>query len=139
MDKYLHNHITTRKLTTLIENRTVYTVESSELSIFETYQPVDRVSLTFNVPSIIGMLSGKKIMHFNEMPSFDFIPGESLVVPSGKELIIDFPDATLKNPTQCMVLTIEKDKINEITDKYNEHFVANDKIDGLALDPLKCI
>ena len=134
MNNYLHNHKISRKLTTLIENRTVYTVESSELNIFETYQPIDHVNLTFNAPAIIGMLTGKKIMHFDEMPSFNFIPGESLVVPSGKELVIDFPDASIKNPTQCMVLTIEPAKINEITEKYNEHFITDEKIDGLALD-----
>ena len=134
MDNYLRNHKINRKITTLIENRTVYTVESSELSIFETYQPVDKVNLTFNAPAVIGMLSGKKIMHFDEMPSFNFLPGESLVVPSGKELLIDFPDATLKNPTQCMVLTIEPVKINEITEKYNKHFITDEKIDGLTLD-----
>jgi len=134
MNNFLHNHKINRKLTTLIENRTVYTVESSELSIFETYQPVDNVNLTFNVPAVVGMLTGKKIMHFDEMPSFNFIPGESLVVPSGKELVIDFPEASLKDPTQCMVLTIEPAKINEITEKYNEHFITDEKIDGLALD-----
>jgi len=134
MSKLLHNHHKNRKLTTLIENKTNYTAEYSELSIFETYQPADKIKLTFNFPAVISMITGKKIMHFNNFPSFDFIPGQSIVVPSQKELVIDFPDATLKNPTQCTVLTIDPKKIDQITEQFNDQISLDHKNFDLAID-----
>jgi len=134
MTKLLKTHKSNRKLTSLIENKTVYTAEYSELSIFETYQSTDEVKLTFNFPAVISMLTGKKIMHFNNFPSFDFVPGESIVVPARKQLVIDFPDANMNNPTQCTVLTIDPNKISHITDKFNFQVSMDNQSYGLAID-----
>lgn len=130
MEKILNKHKSNRKLVSLVENRTVYHSEFSELSIFETHQVAKEVSLEFNAPIIASMLTGKKIMHPKGLDSFEFLPGESLVVPPNEELLIDFPIASKEDPTQCLALVIDADKINEIAFKFNDKL----KIDGEKAD-----
>jgi len=113
MGHILQRHHNNRTLSTLVENRTVYSSENSELNIFETYQAAEKVHLKFDVPIIASMLTGKKIMHLDGMPAFDFFPGESVVLPPSQEMVIDFPLATLESPTQCLALAIEPAKISE--------------------------
>lgn len=96
----LRVHNAERKLTTLIENKTSYGSNSSQLNIFETYKKCSRIGLTFDSPVVVSMLTGKKVMHLEQKPRFDFFPGESVVLPSKKGMVIDFPEATLTNPTQ---------------------------------------
>jgi AraC-like DNA-binding protein len=124
--KILETHKNKRHLTTLVENKTVYHSEFSELNIYETHTAANNVFLQFDTPIIASMLTGKKIMHPKDLPSFEFLPGESLVVPPKEELIIDFPDATKNAPTQCLALAIDSDKINEIVRNFNNKI----EIDG---------
>ena len=123
MNHLLSRHKESRKLTTLVENRTTYNAEYAELNIFETHKHAEQVSLTFDFPVIASMLTGKKIMHLEGMNPFDFFPGESVVMPKNKEMIIDFPLADKNNPTQCLALGIDSHKIDEIVEKFN-HNVA---------------
>lgn len=121
MNHSLARHKETRKLFTLVENRTTYNAEYSELNIFETHKVAERVSLTFDFPVIASMLTGKKIMHLENLPEFDFLPGESVVMPADKEMVIDFPIATKNSPTQCLALGIDPEKISEVALKFNQH------------------
>mgnify|MGYP000026449901 CR=1 FL=1 len=121
MNHLLSRHKESRKLTTLIENRTTYNAEYAELNIFETHKSAEQVSLTFDFPVIASMLTGKKIMHLEGMEPFDFFPGESVVMPTNKEMIIDFPLAEKNNPTQCLALGIDSNKIDEIVEKFNHN------------------
>ncbi len=120
MKNYLTHYENNRQIVSLVENQTLYSSEFAELSIFETSEAVEKVSLVFDYPIIASMLSGKKVMHFKETASFDFLPGESIIVPSNKELIIDFPLATPDSPTRCLALGIAPDKIKEVTDRFLE-------------------
>ncbi|MGJ8664868.1 MAG: AraC family transcriptional regulator [Patiriisocius sp.] len=120
-------HKASRKLYTLVENRTTYNAAYSELNIFETHTIAEQVSLTFNFPVIASMLTGKKIMHLKEKKSFDFLPGESVVMPSNQEMIIDFPIASKENPTQCLALGIDSEKIHEVANKFNEAVLLKDE------------
>ncbi|WP_020529631.1 AraC family transcriptional regulator [Flexithrix dorotheae] len=115
-----------RRLENLVENKTSYTLKSAEMHIFETHQQAERVLLEFNHPVLASMLQGKKIMHLNQMQSFDFLPGESLILPAGEPMCIDFPDAKLKDPTRCLAMTIAEDKIKEIIDFLNENMPKSD-------------
>jgi len=115
----LSTHKNKRHLTTLVENKTVYHSEFSELNIYETHTFAKDVFLQFDTPIIASMLTGKKIMHPKELPFYEFLPGESLVVPANEELIIDFPEATKEKPTQCLALAIDPEKINDIVTKFN--------------------
>ncbi|CAI8228938.1 MAG: Arabinose operon regulatory protein [Formosa sp. Hel1_33_131] len=126
MGSLLFNHKIHRKLTTLIENRTTYNSEYSELNIFETHKVSEKIALTFDFPVIASMLTGKKIMHIDGMPAFDFFPGESVVMPTNQEMIIDFPIASKESPTQCLALGIDATKINNVVENFNE-FVSIEK------------
>ena len=118
LDSTLHNHINYRKIETLVENRTIYSAEFAEMNIYETHKKANQVYLEFDCPIIASMISGRKIMHLKNKATFDFLPGESVVLPAKKKMIIDFPDATLDSPTRCMALGIDSQKIQETIDVY---------------------
>ncbi|MBC6988174.1 AraC family transcriptional regulator [Hymenobacter sp. BT491] len=110
------------KLDTLVENRTVYTLEGFELNIFETHQQASRVPLSMGSLVLTTMLRGKKVMHLPDRPAFDYLPGESVIVGEQQTMEIDFPEATLDNPTQCLAVAIPADTIRHTVDLLNERF-----------------
>jgi AraC-like DNA-binding protein len=59
-------------------------------------------------------------MHLQGNNSFDFFPGESVVLPANETMRIDFPEATRENPTQCLALTLSNEKINSVITYLNE-------------------
>lgn len=120
MNDKLIKHRSLRKIETLVENRTVYSTDFAELNIYETRQKAENVYLEFSYPIIASMISGKKIMHLDHMKQFDFLPGESVVLPANEKMIIDFPTATLEQPTECLALGIAADKIKETVDFFND-------------------
>lgn len=109
-----------RKLQTLVENQTTYTVGQAAMHIFETQQQAERVQLQFNQPVLASMLRGKKIMHLHDHQPFDFLPGESLILPAEEVMQIDFPEAEKDNPTQCLAIAIAEDRVREIITLMNE-------------------
>ncbi len=134
MSRLLHTHQKNRKLTTLVENRTTYSADYAELNIFETHEKAEKVSLTFDFPVIASMLTGKKIMHLDGIPSFDFFPGESVVMPTNKEMVIDFPLAKKGDPTQCLALGIDSHKINEVVDHFNDRVAIENENNNWKLN-----
>jgi len=134
MESLLSHHRNHRKLTTLVENRTTYSADYAELNIFETHAFAEKISLTFNFPIIASMLTGKKIMHIDGFAPFDFFPGESVVMPTNKEMVIDFPVATKENPTQCLALGIDAFKIDEVVEKFNQQVAIENENNTWDLD-----
>jgi AraC-like DNA-binding protein len=108
-----------RRLENLVENRTTYTVANAELNVYETHHYAEEVVLQFNQPVLASMIEGKKIMHLRDQDPFDFLPGESVMMPSNEIMKIDFPEAAMNNPTRCLAMTISPDKIAKIIDDMN--------------------
>lgn len=106
----------------LIENRRIFGGKDVEFSIYDTFEVCERVALTARNPLYCGMITGRKVIHMDEKTNFEFVPDESLVVPSGKTIHIDFPDADLNKPTQCVTVEIDRDKVKEIVDRLNEQY-----------------
>lgn len=102
-----------RRIETLVENRTKYALENAELNVFETQLRSQNVHLCFPYPVLASMIKGKKIMHLSNEPAFKFLPGESVILPSGELMRIDFPEAASNNPTQCLALAINPEMIQK--------------------------
>ncbi|WNH08107.1 AraC family transcriptional regulator [Thalassobellus suaedae] len=134
MRQLLNHHRSHRKLSTLVENRTIYSAEYAELNIYETHTYAEKVSLIFDFPIIASMLTGKKIMHIDGLEAFDFFPGESVVMPTKKEMVIDFPLATQDSPTQCLALGIDTFKIDEVVEKFNQNVTIEKENNNWDLD-----
>lgn len=116
-----------RKLENLVENQTSYTLNNAALHIFETHEQAERVLLQFDKPVLASMLKGKKIMHLRDQQSFNFLPGESLILPPDELMCIDFPEAQSTNPTQCLAMAISEEKIDKVIENMNE---LMPKVDG---------
>lgn len=116
-----------RKLERLVENKTSYTLNNTELHVFETHQQAESILLKFEQPILASMLQGKKVMHLGNNAPFEFLPGESLILPAKELMCIDFPEAKMDTPTTCLAMAIDKDKILEIVNFLNE---SRPKIDS---------
>lgn len=116
------------KLQTLVENRSVFSMANCEMNVFETFQQSERVSLRFPDLVYTAMLRGKKVMHlFDNKHQFDYLPGESVIVPSNEAMVIDFPEASFDTPAQCIALAIDEGKVKKTVDLLNENYGKADE------------
>lgn len=97
-------------------------MNNCELNVFESYEEAYRVPLTFHDFVVTSMVRGKKVMHLPGKPSFDYLPGETVIVPASETMVIDFPEATKDTPTQCIALAVDSRYIHNTMDFLNEHY-----------------
>lgn len=127
-------HYENRKLENHVENRTVHTLKNAELNIFETHLQASQVYLRFPQPVLASMIKGKKIMHLDGSPAFGFLPGESVILPSNEKMVIDFPEASANNPTQCLALALSEEKLQEAVDLLNNRGTKQNGLEWSVMD-----
>ncbi|SNR30774.1 transcriptional regulator, AraC family [Maribacter sedimenticola] len=123
-----------RRLETLVENQTSFTMNNAAMHVFETHEQASSVLLQFEQPVLASMIQGKKIMHLRDYERFDFLPGESLVLPANERMCIDFPEAMSKNPTRCLAMAISEGKINKVLQFMNENMPKDNKEEWGLMD-----
>lgn len=110
------------RLDALVENKLTLSHDVAELHLYETFQRAQLVELEFSSPVLTSMLTGKKVMHIDDLKPFDYLPGESLVLPANMPMKIDFPEATIQSPTRCIALTISEEFIQQTVNHLNEEY-----------------
>lgn len=95
-------------------------MESMALNLFETHEEAMAVDLCLDNPVLASMIQGRKVMHLNQKPGFNFLPGESIIMPANEPMVIDFPDARKNEPTKCLALEIDPAEIQRVADEMND-------------------
>ena len=105
----------------LIENKLTFSGPESELSIYDTYRAASGVGLDADQLMYCGMVTGKKVMHDSDVKHGQiFLPHESYVMPPGKYVEIDFPEANEHEPTTCLTIEIPKERIEIISERMRD-------------------
>ncbi|MGF1687205.1 AraC family transcriptional regulator [Photobacterium japonica] len=100
---------------TLVEHRTAVTGEQAQVCRYDTYLPEDAVRFSVSELTVCAMLTGTKVMHHGDSAQARvFQPGESFVLAGGESVKIDFPDARLAQPTQCLTVEIAREKVQQV-------------------------
>ena len=110
------------QLDNLVEHRRVFNLKDCELNIFETFHKCSNVVLSHNGLVVSSMMRGKKRMTVSRSEKFDFLPGESVIVPEEVTMKVDFPEADEKHPVQCATLSLDWDMVNKNLNFLNETY-----------------
>jgi hypothetical protein len=73
-------------------------------------------------------------MHLKDTAPFEFLTGESVIMPSNEEIIIDFPLADMQSPTQCLALAIDPEKIKKISGMFNQSVQIENENNDWSID-----
>lgn len=115
------------QLQNIIENKTTFTLNNCEFSLYETHKKTEDVKLKFNDLTFTAMLRGKKHMKLeNKSEYFDYFPGETVLVSPGETMVIDFPEAD-ENPSQCIALSFSPDFVEDSLNYINSKFMKVDE------------
>jgi AraC family transcriptional regulator of arabinose operon len=113
------NHYETESL---VEHRKLYKLAHCEVNIFETNEQCGNLDLRYNGLVISSMLRGKKTVGMLNQSRFDFLPGETLILPEGMPINVDFPDVDKKHPVQCVTMVIDWSKVTATLDYLNNTY-----------------
>jgi AraC-like DNA-binding protein len=127
MERIILPHAKEKNIEAYVERRISFTTEYAQLNIFDTTKIAKNVTYQYDKPSILSMVSGKKVIWKNSHESYEFVPGETLIIPSSQKLTFDFPDASIENPAQCLTFSIDPDKLLETIRSFNQNTILEKK------------
>lgn len=107
----------------LIENKISFAGLNSEVSIYDTYEAAAGVQVASKKLVFGGMISGKIIIHTSNFDDV-FLSSESFLIAPEEIVKIDFPNASLENPTICLVVEISSERVNQISERIIESIPA---------------
>lgn len=114
-------------LDNIVENKTTFTLNNCEFSLFETHKKTEDVKLKFNDLTFTAMLRGKKHMKLQDKTDyFDYFPGETVLVSPNETMVIDFPDADTE-PSQCIALSLSPDFVKDSLNYFNTKLTKVDE------------
>ena len=117
-----------KELHSLVEHRRVFNLNQYELNIFETYHPCSDVVLSYDGLVITSMMRGRKVMYLSEKSGFNFLPGETIILPEGISMKVDFPEADQKHPVQCATIALDWHVVNQTLHFLNEYYPRHDAL-----------
>ncbi|ASP39946.1 AraC family transcriptional regulator [Bacterioplanes sanyensis] len=103
----------------LVENRTVFFRQDVELSIYDTYAAASNVALAADEVLYCAMIQGRKEMHGPHARQ-RFVPHESYVLAPGQQVLIDFPEARMEQPTTCLTVSVDSQKIHQLCEQLEQ-------------------
>lgn len=124
-----------RPPTQLIENRVCFAGTDSELSIYDTYEQAQKVSLKADSLLYCGMVTGAKVMHTQQTSNIAFLPHESFILAPNEEVFIDFPEAHITRPTTCLTIALSKERVAQISDRMNDAFYPELNKNTIQINP----
>lgn len=107
---------------TLVEHKRIFNLKDCQLSIFETFHACENVFLSYDGLVVSSMMLGKKAMSINGSERFNFVPGESVIIPEGVSMKVDFPEADMSHPVQCATLALDWDMVEKNIAYLNETY-----------------
>jgi len=112
--------ISDQDLTQLVEQKRGFHLDVCALQIYETRKTITDFPLSFDGFTITSMLRGVKRVRFSDSIDRDYLPGNTIITPSYYNIEIDFPEASLEDPTQCSALTIDNTFVKKQIHQFNE-------------------
>jgi AraC-like DNA-binding protein len=105
-----------------VEHRRVFNLPNCELNIFETFQQTADVQLSYNGLVVSSMMRGRKTMVLQGSEQFDFLPGETVILPEGVTMNVGFPEVDEKHPVQCATVALDWAMVNKNLNFLNEQY-----------------
>ena len=123
------------KISTLIDNRAAFNSDHVQLCVYDTYQACAGIPFMADELMFCAMHSGKKVMHHHTLEKGqEFIPGQSFIIASGEQVKIDFPEAKRQQPTSCLTIEVDRQKVKEVAEKMRlEHAFYSEQSATLQL------
>lgn len=94
-----------------IERGTDYSLEYGKLSVYETNCSCRDIKFYFEQHVLTLMFSGHKTIITDNL-RFEFFPGTFFIPESRTVHTVHIPNASLDNPTKCLVLELDPDFLN---------------------------
>lgn len=110
------------KLDSLVEHRRAFNLKNCQLNIFETYHQTEGVELSYSGLVVSSMIRGRKTMSLSGYEQFDFVPGQSVILPEGISMRVGFPEADMSRPVQCATLALDWNMVNKNLEFLNEQY-----------------